>query len=129
MKFHKTILVVDDEEGLLHMYAFLLEPLGFELESVENGLEAVKKIEIKEYDVVLMDTHMPVMSGHEALAKIKQIRPSQKVIMFSSLPDPEKIFESRVLKEGAVSCLYKPVDLVDIQLALEKVLGPLPTSL
>ena len=129
MKPHKTILVVDDEEGLRRMFTFLLEPLGLEVESAENGLEAVRKIEKNEYDVVLMDTHMPVMSGLEALKRIKQIRPSQKVIMFSSAPDPENFFESRAVKEGALFCLYKPVDLTDLQRALEKALGSLPKSL
>lgn len=129
MKPHQTILVVDDEEGLRRMFTFLLEPLGLEVESVENGLEAVRKIEEKEYDVVLMDTHMPVMSGLEALKKIKQIRPSQKIIMFSSVPDSENVFESHAVREGALFCLYKPVDLDDIQKALEKAVGTLPKSL
>ena len=122
----RKILVVDDEIGFRQMFTFLLEPLGFEVTCVENGLEAVKKVEEQAYDLILMDVHMPILTGPEALKKIKALRPSQKVVILSSSSDPEHVCESTAENERAIICLYKPLELDDIQMVLEKALGTLP---
>ena len=126
---NKRILIVDDESGFREMYTFLLEPLGFELTLVVNGLEAVKKVMEKTFDLIIMDVHMPVMTGPEALKKIKEIRPDQKVIILSSSSDPEHILETDVQRQGVIACLYKPADLADLEAAIEKALGPLEKPL
>ncbi|MBI3307033.1 MAG: response regulator [Candidatus Omnitrophica bacterium] len=123
------ILVVDDEVGWRDMFVFLLEPLGFEVTCVENGFEGVQKIRENDYSVVLMDVHMPVLSGPEALKEIHKIRPSQKVIIFSSSSDPEHILEKEAETQGIIACLYKPVELAEIQRVLEKSIGTLPQTL
>ena len=124
------VLVIDDEIGWRDMFVFLLEPLGFEVTCAENGLEGVKRIREQEYHVVLMDVHMPILSGPEALKQIHEIRPDQKVIIFSSSSDPEHILEKEAeVKSGVIACLYKPVELAEIQRVLEKSLGTLPKTL
>ena len=117
-----SILVVDDEPGFREMLTFVLEPLGFEVTAVENGFEALKKIRERNFSVVLMDVHMPVMGGPETVKKIYQLRPEQKVIVFSSSLDPHHSQEVE-MAQSVVACLYKPVELDDIQAAIQKAIG------
>ena len=76
----------------------------------------------KSFEILVVDD-MPNMTGIEALKKIKALRPEQKVIIFSSSSDPEYKFEKQAEQEGAVECLFKPVDDVEIQRVLKKALG------
>ena len=118
-----NVLVVDDEQGYRDLFTYMLEPMGMNVTCVSDGLQAVRKIEEKPYDVILMDVHMPEMTGPEALKKIKVIRPEQKVIIFSSSSDPEQIFEKEAEKAGVIECLFKPVDNEEISRVLKKALG------
>ena len=119
----KKVLVVDDEPGYRDLYVFFLEPLGIEVTCVENGLRAVEKIQERPYDLVLMDVHMPVMTGPEAFKKIRQIRPNQKVVIFSSSSDPSYFMENETVKQGALACLYKPVTLDQLREILAETIG------
>ena len=119
----KTILAVDDEIGFRDLYTYMLTPLGFEVTCAEDGLQAIQKIQERAYDLVLMDIHMPRMTGPEALKKIKSLRPNQKVIIFSSSSDPERHQEKQAEKEGVVECLFKPVEDQEIRRVLKKALS------
>lgn len=66
------------------------------------------------YDCVFLDLHMPVMNGWEALQAIKQIRPDQPVILFSSSSDTQFLLEEEAVKSGVCPCLYKPFYIDDI---------------
>ena len=85
-----------------------------------EGIEMVKK---DTFDMIFLDVHMPVMRGPEALKIIKQIRPEQIVIIFSSSSDPNYVFETDAEKNGAFECIYKPFNINDILSVIEKVLG------
>jgi len=117
-----SILVVDDEEGYRDLFRYMLEPMGISVCCVNDGLQALREIEKKPYDLILMDVHMPHMTGPEALRRMRMIRPEQKVVIFSSSSDPEYNQEKEVQKVG-VECLFKPVDMEDIQRVLKGSLG------
>ena len=68
------ILVVDDNIGNTSMLISLLEPLGFELDTAQNGREAVRLAEERRPDLVLLDLVMPEMDGQEAATLIRQNR-------------------------------------------------------
>jgi CheY-like chemotaxis protein len=118
------ILVVDDEQGYRDLFVYMLEPLGMAVTCVSDGLEAVQKVGEQPYDLILMDVHMPKMSGPEALKKIKTMRREQKVIIFSSCSDPAYGLETEVEKNGDVEVLYKPVDAQEILQVIKKTLEP-----
>jgi CheY-like chemotaxis protein len=119
----KRVLVVDDEQGYLDMYVFFMEPLGIEVTCARNGAEAVEKVKDAAFDLIFMDVHMPVMTGPEAFRRIRQLRPEQKVVIFSSSSDPSYSQENQTLEEGALTCLYKPVVLEEIQKILSETIG------
>ena|SRR3989338_8662109 len=116
---HLRVLIVDDEPGYRDMYVYLMEPRGITVDSAANGVEALEKVKKMSYDLIFMDIHMPVMGGPEAVRLIREIRPDQKIYIFSSSSDPTCSQEERALTYGANECLYKPVEL-DV---LERILG------
>jgi CheY-like chemotaxis protein len=63
MKF----LIVDDSNAFAYMTQQILESLGYEWERAKHGREAVDKLLENSYDYILLDSHMPVMSGMEFL--------------------------------------------------------------
>ncbi len=119
----KNILVVDDEQGFLDLYVYLLEPMGLSVTCARNGREALEKFKEQSFDLVLMDVHMPEMTGPEALKEMKKIRPSQKVIIFSSSSDPTQHMEDETLQNGALSCFYKPVTFDEFERAIKQALA------
>src|SRR3712207_3290142 len=67
----KRVLVVDDDPGVLGLVAEMLRGDGYEVETAQNGVEALAKLREHEPDVVVTDLVMPVMDG---LALIKACR-------------------------------------------------------
>lgn len=70
----KRILVVDDTVGNTAMLVSLLEPLGFELDTAQNGREALQRAVEQHPDLVMMDLVMPEMDGLEAVTLLRQNR-------------------------------------------------------
>ena len=68
----KRILVVDDTVGNSAMLVSLLEPLGFELDTAQNGREALLEVSAQRPDLVLLDLVMPEMDGLEAATLLRQ---------------------------------------------------------
>ena len=116
----RSVLVVDDEQGYLDLYRYVMEPMGIEVMCATNGREAVEKVMESPYHLILLDVHMPVMTGPEAFRLIRQIRPDQKVVVFSSSSDATNSQENEMLKQGVVGCLYKPVVIEEIEKVLRE---------
>ena len=68
------ILVVDDEKTIRDITQAFLILNGYEVETAENGKEALDKILTDTYDVVITDLQMPLMGGMELLEKISKIK-------------------------------------------------------
>ncbi len=66
------ILVVDDENYILHILDFSLGAEGYEVITAEDGEEAVQKAKDQKPDLVVLDVMMPKMDGFEACRSIKQ---------------------------------------------------------
>lgn len=73
----EKILIVEDEEGLRLLYQEELSQEGYEVITARNGKEAMKLIEEKTPDLIVLDIVMPVMDGMEALGRI--LRKERKI--------------------------------------------------
>ena len=103
------ILVVDDEKSIRYVLKDILEHEGYEVVEVENGADALKRIEDEVFDVVLCDIKMPKMDGIEVLEKANEIAPDVPFIMVSAHGNIEIAVEAT--KKGAFDFLVKPPDL------------------
>jgi CheY-like chemotaxis protein len=117
------LLIVDDNLINQKILYYSLKKY-YEIETANNGLEAVEMLEKENFDVVLMDLTMPVMDGAEATLRIrKSINAMNKhiPIIFVTTNDFEHE-RIRCMKNGGSDYLIKPVDIdellnsIDIQL-------------
>jgi CheY-like chemotaxis protein len=118
----KRILVADDEEGIRDLFRFTLEPLGLHVTTAADGMEAVEVVQAQGFDLVILDVHMPRLTGPEALAEIRRIRPEQRVLVVSSSSDASHAFERRAEEFGASACLFKPLELDELIGSIERAL-------
>lgn len=108
-----NIMIVDDEEGIRKSLSAYLKLEDYNVETAENGREALDKLRKTKYNIVLMDINMPVMDGLEALKEIKRIDFSIQVIMMTAYSTFDKTIKS--LEFGATDYVMKPFkDLSEI---------------
>jgi CheY-like chemotaxis protein len=115
---HAKILWADDEIDLLKPHIIFLESKGYQVTPVSSGVEAIEEIEESDFDAVFLDENMPGISGLEALARIKSLRPSVPVIMITK-SEEEAIMEDAIGSKIS-DYLIKPVNPNQILLSLKK---------
>jgi signal transduction histidine kinase/DNA-binding response OmpR family regulator len=106
----RTLLVADDKRENRLVMVSMLEPLGFEVIVVENGQEEVDKAQEIKPDLILTDLVMPIKTGFEAVAEIREI-PSIKDIPIIAVS--ASVFVADQTKSQVAGCdafLPKPVD-------------------
>lgn len=111
------ILVVDDNPSNRKVIASFLEPTLIRIDDVESGYEALEMLDIKEYDLVLMDLRMPKMDGAETLEKIHKEYPDFATPVVVLTADIMNGVKERLLSTGFDGFLPKPVSseaLLDI---------------
>jgi len=112
------ILWTDDEIDLLRAHIIFLESKGYEVETANNGLDAVEKVKENYYDIIFLDENMPGMTGLETLTQIKTISPNVPVVMITK-SEEENIMDEAVGSKIA-DYLIKPVNPKQILLSLKK---------
>jgi len=109
----KRILIVDDYPQLRNIIKEALENEGhYEVAEAENGLEALKLLEINSYDMVVSDVMMPKMGGIDLLESIKDVQPTAAMIMMTAYPAVETTVSA--MKKGAIDFIKKPFDIDDL---------------
>jgi DNA-binding NtrC family response regulator len=101
------ILLVDDDRENLSVNKALLSASGYQVATVKSGQEAIDTIQSakKDFALVLMDYHMPGMSGAVAVTEIKKIKPHQQILAYS-LDDTRDVMRE-TFKAGVVDFLDK----------------------
>ncbi len=112
------ILWTDDEIEILQPHIIFLQEKGYEVETCTNGNDTIDLVGANNYDIILLDEHMPGMSGIDTLKLIKQIRPTVPVVMITK-SEEENIMEEAIGSQIA-DYLIKPVKPNQILLCLKK---------
>ncbi len=111
-------LVVDDSLTVRIYHSSLLKKFGYEVDTAENGMEALEKVLKEKYDLILSDINMPVMDGFEFVRRLRKLEdykftPVVFITTLNSEEDKRKAFLS-----GATLYIVKPINLE----VLEKIL-------
>ncbi len=115
-----TILWVDDEIDLLKPHMIFLREKGYDVNTSNNGHDALEMIRKKDFDIVFLDEQMPGLSGIETLLKIKGDFPNLPVVMITKTEE-ETIMEDAI-GSNISDYLIKPVNPNQILLSLKKTL-------
>lgn len=127
-----SVLLVDDHALNRKVARLFLEPLGIAIVEAENGEEAIRWLQTRDFDLVLLDMHMPVMDGMTALRHIRQhemqaIRNVPVIALTADSLGPEN---SRYHEMGADGYVGKPIDhrelIIEIGRVLEAKFGRVP---
>ena len=115
-----NILWADDEIDLLKPHILFLQQKGYEITTVNSGVDAVEEVENKNFDVIFLDEMMPGMTGLETLQQIKQIKPQIPVVMITK-SEEEHIMDDAIGGKIA-DYLIKPINPSQILLSVKKLL-------
>lgn len=122
----KKILVVEDDEFLRELYLDTLSAEGFKIESAKDGDEALQKIKVGNWDLVLLDIILPNISGIDIMKKLKAEDPNAKytksLVFLTNLDKGAEITEALSLGDGyLIKSQITPGDLVsEVKLYLSK---------
>ena len=112
------LLWVDDEIEQLKAHILFLEKKGYEVVTVSNGTDAIDLCKERNFDLVLLDEHMPGLSGLETLQKLKEFQPSLSIVMVTK--SEEENIMNQAIGQKIADYLIKPVNPNQILLTLKK---------
>ncbi len=112
-----TVLVVDDEKDIRDALQGVLKDEGHDVVTSGSAEDALKKLEVRQPDAVLLDIWLPGMDGVEALKEIKSRHPGLPVIMISGHANIDTAV--RTTKLGAYDFIEKPLSLEKVTLTVE----------
>lgn len=105
------VLAVDDRRDNLLALQAILEGLPIEIVSVTSGEDALKRLLVEDYAVILLDAHMPGMDGFETAGHVKQRERTRHIpILFLTAVDYDPHLAFRGYQAGAVDYITKPFD-------------------
>ncbi len=105
------VLVVDDDEIIRLYLATYLKNSGFEnIRFAENGVEALESIEELRPACVVLDINMPVMDGHETLAKIRSTETLKTIPVLVVTGHDSRDERNNIMRAGASNLISKPID-------------------
>ena len=115
----KKILLVDDDLNLCELYKDEFTKDGYNIEVVNNGFEAIEKLEDETYDLVILDIRMPGMDGITALEKIAVKKRDLKVLINSAYSN----YKDNFLTWLAEDYIIKSADLDELKIKVKSILG------
>ena len=108
----KKVLIVEDDQFFREMLIPLLENKGYDIDSAENGMEAIKKLQGHSYEIIILDRNLPEVRGEEILNLIKMQKSSPRVIVVTG--EGEIGTRQEMLFQGADAYLEKPFEVKDL---------------
>lgn len=106
------ILVVDDEKLLVKGLKFNLENEGYEVQTAYDGAAAVELVRRENFDLVMLDWMMPVMSGSDACMKIREFSNVPVIMLTARSEDSDKLMGFAC---GADDYITKPFNILEVK--------------
>ena len=119
------ILIVDDHklirDGLKMMFASFLKSLKTKISEAESGKDALIKIYRQSFDVMLIDYHMPGLSGVETIYRALRYQPKLKILALSNYD--EVSYVQSMIDAGAKGYILKSIEPSEMQIAITNILS------
>ena len=110
----RSVLVVDDEQGVLRVLATMLRTEGFRVVEASSGEAATRRIDAGEsFDLVITDLYMPGTSGMDVVEKTRLANAARRVVVMSGYGDVAS--DSRLAEHAIDGVLSKPFTLSDVR--------------
>ena len=106
---HARILVIEDDESIRKTLAMILEEKGYDVDTAENGKEAIKKSSGKFYNLALIDIRLPDMEGTKLLTALRETTPRMVKIIVTGYPSMQNAIEAE--NHGADANILKPFNV------------------
>ncbi|MDO9464904.1 MAG: sigma-54 dependent transcriptional regulator [bacterium] len=113
-----SVLIVDDELKIRRILQIMLENENYKTEQAKDGVEALKKMETVDFDLIITDMKMPNMNGIELLEQIQKRDNTAPVIMMTAYGTIQTAVEA--MKKGAYDYILKPFDLEEMKITVDK---------
>ncbi|MDD5475601.1 MAG: response regulator, partial [Syntrophales bacterium] len=115
----KTILIVDDEPSMRAALSESLQSCGYDVETADDGQDALDKFRKNTFEVVITDMRMPRLGGMEVLAGIKRMSPKTPVIVITAYGTVNTAVEA--MRAGAIDFIMKPFSLEHLESVVTRV--------
>jgi len=103
-----SILIVDDDRTSRHLTQAVLKRQGWRVAIAKDGVEALKRLKTRKFDLMLLDVWMPRMNGLELLEKLRNRKERPRVVIMTSDDTPSTLLHA--VKGQAFRYVHKPVD-------------------
>ena len=120
MAENPLMLIIDDEEAIRDSCSQVLKKDGYTVKTAKDGIEGLKLIKNKSFQVVFLDLRLPGIDGMEVLSRIKEENPETPVVIITAYASIESAVEA--MKRGAFDYLAKPFSPEELRLITKKAL-------
>lgn len=112
MDTRSLVVVIDDDESVRESLPGLLRECGFAVRAFSSAEEFLASDCIEHTRCLILDIVMPRMTGPDLQRELRQRRQEKPIIFITA--DRDEALSRRLLKRGAVACLFKPISIVDL---------------
>lgn len=119
VKKKRILIIEDDEEMGFSLKDFFMKE-GFEVEHVEKGTYAFRKLMTEPFALIITDIRLPGFSGLDILPGLKKLRPETPIIVVTAFGGEE--VQRRAYEMGATVYLEKPIDLHELRELIHKMI-------
>jgi DNA-binding response OmpR family regulator len=111
------VLVVEDDPAIRRLVTMVLQRQGYRTETASDGMEAVVKLGVSDYDVIVLDLMMPNLDGFTFLNRLAESQPDRlRSVIVTSAASPNVIRDR--MKGQAYQVLPKPFDIHELVAAV-----------
>jgi signal transduction histidine kinase/CheY-like chemotaxis protein/HPt (histidine-containing phosphotransfer) domain-containing protein len=114
------VLLAEDNPTSRMVTEALLKKLSCKVDVALDGREALRKVESNDYDILLMDCHMPLMDGFQATRRIRRLEGREKLPIVGLTASVTDVDEDRCIEAGMNDTMAKPVRLASLAKTLER---------